>query len=174
MQQGNRKVYGIDEGETKAYPENQADDPEALFEFEFCGAHCERDLVLGSRKHAYIDLGLWLWLLRSFVVRFGGFQFFQRLLGLFGERPMRQYFQILLIVRDGFARLIQFFVALRHPEISNRIFFFPDKGILITSQRGTIVPALHVELADFIIFQSPVRVEGMHLLHIRRGLGLWV
>lgn len=40
MQERDREVGLIDVGKAETQPENQADDPEALLEFEFRGAHC--------------------------------------------------------------------------------------------------------------------------------------
>ena len=39
MQEGDREVRVIDDVKAKAQPENEAEDPEALLEFKFCGAH---------------------------------------------------------------------------------------------------------------------------------------
>src|SRR5580658_2031726 len=71
---------------------------------------------------------------------------------------------------DCLVWLIQLLVTLRHSEIGDCIFFFPDQRILITRQRGLVVFEFKVIVSDLIVLHCAVGIPGMHLLHVASGL----
>src|SRR5579863_680231 len=87
----------------------------------------------------------------------------------FGVGPVRQNLQILLIVRDSLVGLIQLLVALRHAEIGDCVFLFPNQRVLVAGQRGLVTFPFEVIVTDFVILHRPVGIPGMHLLHFAFG-----
>src|ERR1019366_9305033 len=89
----------------------------------------------------------------------------QRSVRILGKRAFRQNLQVLRVVFPGFGFISQFFLAHGETEAGDGVVVLVVKSFLVAIERGFVVLALEIIVADLTIFQRLHRVPGMELLH---------
>src|SRR2546423_8361291 len=84
----------------------------------------------------------------------------------FGEWSFRKNLQVLLVILPRFGFVSDFLLTLRQAKTRDRVIVFVIERLFITLQRGLVILAIEIEVADFNIFHRFHRIPGMKLLHI--------
>ena len=89
----------------------------------------------------------------------------QRSVRILGKRTFGQNLQVLFVVFPGFGFIAQFFLAHGKTEAGNGVAILVVKSFLVAIERGFVVFALEVIIADLNVLQRLQRVPGMEFLY---------
>src|SRR6266404_6492715 len=93
-------------------------------------------------------------------------QALERLRGRVGQRPVRQYLEILRVIVARFVELAHLLRRFGKPEGRVRVVRLVEQGFLIAAVSGEVIPLVEIEVADLHVFCGLVRIVRMELTHV--------